>query len=348
MARITLDDVAKKAGVSFKTVSRVLNNEYGVSEETTEKVKKAIAELNYVPNTAARSLSRGKARAIGLVIGWPVTSPYSTAMIEETLKESMHYGYSLALFSLDHGSSKRIIDACIGRQVDGLILDTVASENVSLAGQLNAMNIPCVVVHPNRKENYPKASFVQIDNIEAAKQAVSYLLALGHRAIGFICADIGLNQEDDRYDGYQKAFADAGIPLNKEWSFYGGGWTPEHSFGYGFAGTMHLLSTHKEITALFAETDEIAMGIVSAIWQMGLKVPDDISVVGFDDIMFASMIAPPLTTIHQPVDEIIRISVEHLIGMIDGNEHTPIDMILPTRLIVRETCKPPRRKEVEQ
>ncbi len=346
MARITLDDVAKKAGVSFKTVSRVLNNEHGVSAATEEKVKKAILELNYVPNTAARSLSRGKARAIGLVIGWPVTSPYSTAMIEDVLKECMRHGYGLALFSLDHGSPKRIIDAYLGRQVDGLILDTVAFENVILVEQMNLLKVPCVVVHPNHKEYYPGASFVQIDNVAAAKQAVSYLLALGHRSVGFINASLGLMQENERYRGYRDAFAEINLPFNKDWVFAGEGWLPEKSFYCGFAGAMHLLSNHKELTAIFAHTDEIAMGGASAIWQMGLCIPDDISLIGFDDITFASMIAPPLTTIHQPIDELMRITVEHLIGLIEGSKREPIDMILPTRLVVRETCKPPKREEV--
>jgi DNA-binding LacI/PurR family transcriptional regulator len=346
MARTTLDDVAKKAGVSFKTVSRVLNNERGVSEATAGKVRKAMAELNYVPNIAARRLSRGKARAIGLVIGWPVASPFSTAMIEDTLIESMRHGYGLVLFSLDHGSSKRIIDAFLGRQVDGLILDTVAFENITLVEQLKLLQVPCVVVHPNQKKNYPGASFVQIDNVAGAKQAVNYLLALGHRSVGFVNASVGLLQQDERYRGYSDAFAEMQLSFNKEWVFSGDGWAPDKSFYSGFAGAMHLLSAHKELTALFAHTDEIAMGCASAIWQMGLHIPDDISLIGFDDIAFASMITPPLTTIHQPIDEIIRITVEHLIGRIEGAQHEPIDMILPTRLVVRETCKPPKREEV--
>jgi DNA-binding LacI/PurR family transcriptional regulator len=346
VARITLEDVAKKAGVSFKTVSRVLNKEVGVSGDTAEKVRQAIAELNYVPNTAARSLSLGKARAIGLVIGWPVTSPYSTAMIDETLKESMHHGYGLALFSLDHGASTRIVDACIGRQVDGLIMDTVAAEDKELNSHINALKIPCVIIHPNQKENYPHASFVQINNIAAAKQAVSYLIALGHRAIGFIRADLGFAQEDERERGYREAFAEVGLACNKDWAFVGGGWVPEKAFYSGFAGAMHLLANHKELTALFAQTDEIALGVASAVWQMGLRIPDDISIIGFDDIIYASMIAPPLTTIHQPIDEFIRIAIEHLIGTIEGRKLEPIDMILPTRLVVRESCKPPKREKV--
>lgn len=346
MDRTTLDDVAKKAGVSFKTVSRVLNNEQGVSEATAEKVRDAIAELNYVPNIAARRLSRGKAQAIGLVIGWPVASPFSTAMIEDTLKESMRHGYGLVLFSLDHGSSKRIIDAFLGRQVDGLILDTVAFENITLVEQLKLLHVSCVVVHPNQKENYPGASFVQIDNVAAVKQAISYLLALGHRSIGFISAGFGLNQEDERFQGYQDAFAEMELSFNKDWVFSGEGWLPDKAFHCGFAGAMHLLADHKDVTAIFAQTDEIALGCASAIWQMGLHIPEDISLIGFDDIAFASMITPPLTTIHQPIDEIMRITVEHLIRRIEGSQHEPIDMILPTRLVVRETCKPPKREEV--
>ncbi len=341
MVQITLKDVAKKAGVSFKTVSRVLNNEPNVAAKTSEKVKKAIEDLNYVPNSAARNLSRGRAMTIGLVVGWPVKSPYSSSLIDYTLKESVRNGYRLTLFSMEDGVSDQIVQAFLGKQVDGVILDTNPAEDKDLTCQLNALNVPYVVVHPNIKSDSRKTSFVRIDNVAGAKQAVEYLIQLGHRSIGYISNSLSPSQEDERLDGYRIALSEAGIPFRSEWVF------EDDSLPYqaGFTGAMHLIHNYKEITAIFDGTDEIALGTMSALWQLGLKIPDDISVIGFDDIFYASMITPPLTTIHQPIDEISSAAVKQLIQTIDGPGTDPVDIIMPTRLVVRETCKPPHCKD---
>jgi LacI family transcriptional regulator len=116
----------------------------------------------------------------------------------------------------------------------------------------------------------------------------------------------------------------------------------ELAFQVGFTGAQQLIRSHPELTAIFAENDEIAMGVLNAIWQMGLKIPDDISVVGFDDISYATMITPPLTTIHQPIDQIASTAVKQLIQTIDDPLTQPIDTVMPTRLVIRDTCKPPR------
>lgn len=337
MYRTTLEDVAKRAGVSTKTVSRVLNNEPNVAADTYEKVKIAIADLNYVPNIAARNLSRGKAMALGLVIGWPVNNPYSSSLIDYTLRESMHDGYGLSLFSIEDGATGQIIQAFRGRQIDGIILDTNPADDEDLIAQLNALKVPYLVVNPNRKGGHRKASFVEIDNEGSAKEAVNYLIQLGHTSIGYISDKSEFKHLVERLRGYRKALADSGIPFRKEWVFEDSGLT----FQIGFTGTMHLLSKYKEITAVFCGTDDMAMGAMSAIYQLGLNIPNDISLVGFDDIFYASIISPPLTTIHQPIDEIARTAVKQLIKMIDDPNTEPVELILPTRLVIRETCKSP-------
>jgi DNA-binding LacI/PurR family transcriptional regulator len=338
MARITLKDVAKQAGVSFKTVSRVINHEPNVTVETYEKVNQAIAELHYVPNLAARSLSRGKSKAIGLLTGWPVITPFTSTLIEQCLLESNQNGYSMVLFFHGKDSVKKVVDAYLGKQVDGIILDTNAADDEELTHQLNALNIPYVVIHPNRKNGHSNASFIQIDNTEAAKQAVDYLIKLGHRAIGYIAYRSGLNHEEERFCGYRRALDEAGIRPCNDWVFIGN----SSGFQLGYTGAKELIHNHPELTAIFTEIDEIAMGVISAIWQMGLKVPDDISVVGFDDISYATMITPPLTTIHQPIIEIARTAVKHLINLIESPDAEHIDLVMPTQLVVRDTCKAPR------
>jgi DNA-binding LacI/PurR family transcriptional regulator len=338
MARVTLKDVAKRAGVSFKTVSRVINHEPNVAVETYEKVNRAVIELNYVPNLAARNLSRGRARAIGLVSGWPVNTPFTSTLIEQCLDECNQKGYSMVLFSLGKDIARRIADAYLGKQVDGIVLDTNAAEADELKDQLNTLKIPYVIIHPNRKLGHSNASFVSINNIEAAKQATSYLVKLGHRSIGYITYRSGLNQEEERLRGYCLALEEAGLPTCKDWVYEG----TDTAFKLGYNGASQLISRHPEITAIFTETDDIAMGVVSAVWQMGLKIPDDLSVVGFDDISYATMITPPLTTIHQPIIEIARTAVKLLISRIENPATDHIDLVMSTQLVVRDTCRPPR------
>ena len=335
MPRITLEDVAKIAGVSSKTVSRVLNNEPNVASETFDKVQRTIAELNYVPNLAARNLSRGRSMAIGLTMGWPVTSAFTSTLIDFAMRESAENGYSLALFSLETGISKKIVDAFRGKQIDGIILDTRTADDQDLIYQLDSLNVPYVVIHPNQRTSFEKTSIVRIDDQLAAQQATDYLIRLGHASIGLISHDLELKQQDERLKGYLSALKNANLPFRDEWIAKGSG----SEFQVGFSGILKLLPHNQELSAIFMETDEIAMGALSALWKMGMKVPDDISVIGFDDIPYASMIVPPLTTIHQPIDKIASVAVKQLIKAIDDPNARPIDIVMPTRLVIRDTCK---------
>jgi len=333
MAQITLDQVAKKAGVSAKTVSRVLNDEPNVSERTARLVKKVIKELNYVPNLAARNLSRGKARAIGLVLGWPINTPYSSSLIDYSLVACDKFHHHLVLFSKTSDVSSKVLDAFLGKQIDGVILDKNAAEDDDLSRQLNSINIPCVVINSDQKENHPHASFVRIDDFAAAVNAVEYLIEMGHRAIGYIGNSTDTEQINMRLAGYYQALNDANIPVNEDWVYLELGSTS--GFRIGVTGARQLLSKKARITALFAITDDIAMGAISSIWAHGLNVPGDISVVGFDDVYYSSLMVPPLTTIHQPIDEMANQAVK----LISDGEARPEDLVLPTHLVVRGTCK---------
>jgi LacI family transcriptional regulator len=337
MATVTLDDVAKRAGVSKKTVSRVLNNEPRVAAPTLEKVKSAIAELDYVPNVSARKLSSGKTMAIGMVFGWQVSGPFVSELIESALQESNRHDYNLFLYSIANNDPMKVIEAYLGKQVDGFILDTLAGKNKELVHRLNSLNVPYVLIHPTSKREHPNASFVRINDELAAKQATEYLLRLGHRCIGYIGFHAGITVEKDRLSGYQQALQEAGIPFREEWAVRRYGTSP---FGIAYELVTDLISHQKQLTAVFASTDALAMGALSAIWHMGLRIPDDISVIGFDDIAYASMTAPPLTTIHQPLDEIASLAVRLLIDKIEDPSAKPVDLVLPTRLVVRDSCKP--------
>jgi DNA-binding LacI/PurR family transcriptional regulator len=338
MAHANLEDVARLAGVSTKTVSRVINNESNVAAETLERVKRAIADLNYVPNAAARNLSRGRAMAIGMVVGWSARAAFFSMLTDSLLRDTVRRGYSLVLFPGDGNAAHRVHRALLGRQIDGVILDSPAGDDAELVGRLEAMGTPHVVIHPNHPDRFSQASFVRIDNFAGAKLATGHLIDLGHRRIGFVSFPSD-RPGNERLSGYRAALEEAGIAFDPGLVYE----TLESPVQIGYRGALQLLPSHREITAIFGATDEIAMGALTGLWQLGLKIPDDVSVVGFDDIYLASNITPPLTTIHQPIDEISRAAVGMMVDMIKGATHVRRDVVLPTELVVRESCRPPRQ-----
>jgi DNA-binding LacI/PurR family transcriptional regulator len=326
------------AGVSTKTVSRVINNEANVAADTAERVKRAVARLNYVPNSAARSLSRGRAMAIAMVAGWSVNTAYSSMLIDNLLRDTMRSDHSLMLFPSDARTAERVAAAFLGQQIDSIVLDSMAADNPALIERLHALKRPYVVLHPNYLDKYERGSFVRIDNFAASKQATDYLTGLGHRAIGFVSFPTN-TPGNERTTGYRAALEQAGVDFRADYIFE----AFDRPVQIGYQGALQLLSNHPEITALFAATDEIAVGTLTAIWQLGMKVPEDISVVGFDDISLASVITPPLTTIRQPMEEISRAVVQMAIDMVENPHGERLDLVLPTELVVRNSCLGPRR-----
>jgi len=334
-SRVTLEDVARISGVSMKTVSRVINNEGNVAPATLERVLDSIAKVKYVPHVAARNLSRGKATAIGLVAGWSVNSLFSSTLVADVLHETSRRKYNLVLFARGPDVADRVGEAFLGQQVDGIILDSQAALDSQLTHLLDSMGKPYVVIHPKSSDAYGRGSFVRIDEPGGAKQATEYLIGLGHRNIAVLSYPGGTSATNKRVEGYRLALEQAGIPFDKELVFESQGASTE----IGLKGIAELFARGKEFTAVFAVTDEIALGAVNAIWHLGLKVPDDVSVVGFDDTFLASAINPPLTTIHQPIDEISRSAVELVIRMVEDPTVGREDVVLPTSLVVRDSCR---------
>ncbi len=314
----TLKDVAKEAGVAFKTVSRVINNEPNVSKETKEKVEAAIKKLNFTPNLIARSLSCKKIMNIGIAVGWPIESFYVSQLLSETLKACTEKEYNLSVFSTagDVKNAKdRIIAASSGLIVDGLILDTVTSSDKEFLEKLEALNIPFVIIHPTDLDESIAYDYVTIDDFAGAKKAVSYLIGLGHKNIGCIIGD-SFTEAKDRYDGYKSALKDASLPcpskslcLSKDLTAY--------SVGYKYA--TELIKENESLTAIFCESDEIALGAITALINAGKSIPEDISIIGYDDSYAASLAMPSITTIHQPIDKIAKTAVEMLVKRIENN-----------------------------
>jgi LacI family transcriptional regulator len=276
--------------------------------------------------------------AIALVAGWSVNTAYSSMLIDNMLKDTLRVDHSLMLFPSDGRTAARVAAAFLGQQIDSIVLDSMAAQNPGLIDRLDALRRPYVVLHPNYLDRYAGASFVRIDNFAGAKQATDYLIGLGHRSIGIVSFPSEM-PGNERLSGYRAALEQAGIGFRPDYVHE----SLDRPIQIGYRGALDLISSHPEITAVFAATDEIAMGTLTAIWQLGLKVPEDISVIGFDDISMASLITPPLTTIHQPIEEISRAVVEMAIGLVENPHQERVDLVLPTELVVRNSCQAPRR-----
>ncbi len=275
--------------------------------------------------------------AIAMVAGWSVNTAYSSMLIDHMLKDTTSIDHTFMLFPSDSGTADRVAAAFLGQQIDSIILDSMAAENPDLIDRLRSLKRPYVVLHPNYLDRYEGGSFVRIDNFQAAKNATDYLIGLGHREIGFVTFPVNM-PGNERLSGYRSALEHAGIGYRSDYvreSF-------DRPVQIGYQGALQLMSDHPEITALFAATDEIAIGTLTAVWQLGLKVPEDVSVIGFDDISLASNITPPLTTIRQPIGQISRAIVEMAINLAEDPHQERVDLVLPTELVVRNSCQKPR------
>lgn len=329
-------DVAKLAGVSRTTVSFVLNDVPGVkiSPETRQRVLEAARELNYYPTAAARSLASGKTHRIGLILGEGQKRLSADAFLPAFLQgvtALVHQrGYLLVLqMAEDVPSHEAYARLLREQQVDGLILSGPRSDDPLLAelaedrfplilhGQLDDSTLPCV----------------DVDNKAGAYQAVTHLIGLGHRRIGFISnAPLFYSGTQDRYAGHKQALAEYDIPLQRELVR-----TAAFLPATGRAAMEELLVLPERPTAVFVASDVVAIGAMGAIQSAGLHIPDDVAVVGFDDIFLAAHLQPPLTTVRVPAYGLGWTAAQVLISLIEGDEDVS-SVMLETELVVRESC----------
>jgi len=334
--RVTLADVAKLAGVSPKTVSRVINGEKYVAYETAERVRRALAQVQYVPNSPARSLSRGRAGMIGLGIGWEMSSAFAGRLVDEILECASKAGYGLMLFTNTAADVERLVGSYKGGQIDGVILGSIPGEEPVVIERLKSCGLPYVVIHPSDVSFHAHTSIVRVNDAQGVHKATQYLLHLGHRAVAFIGAKRNAVWARDRLEGYKQALAEAGVEVNPKWLYL----SPDLPLRVGFQGGMEMLTRAPEVTALVCATDEIAIGALSAAWQYGKHVPEDLSVVGFDDIPVASVVTPPLTTVRQPFEVLAQTAFDLLLERLGNSAAEPQSVVLPTELVVRESCRP--------
>lgn len=333
MKKLTLEEVAKLAGVSRATVSRVVNSPERVSLKYRERVLKIIKETGYQPNQAARILASRRSNIIGLIIPSRAdlifTDPYFAALITGISRACNTHNYTLALFFQSQQEQDQVYQRALGAGLlDGLIV-TADKITDPLIPQIIARRIPAVYVgRPLDKTN---TSFVDVDNVAGAYMAVSHLIRLSYQRIATITGPMSSTTSIDRHEGYVKALTERNRPVEDALIVCG-----DFTQDSGYTAMRQLLP-HKP-DAVFAATDTMALGAIQAIREANLTIPDDIAIVGFDDLPPAIIADPPLTTIRQPVNQSGILAVEMLIDLLETGSDMPRHTILPTDLIIRATC----------
>ena len=312
MMRATIDDVARIAGTSRKTVSRVVNNEPNVSEATRKLVQDAIAALKYRPLTSARSLATNRSFMVGLL--YDNRSPSYIMEVQAGVLEAceaQHYSMMVQpLVSASPDFVERVEDILTRHRPDGLILTPPITDHAPLLKSLRRNGIPFASISPRHPE---KQFGVILQEREAAAEMVAHLVALGHACIAHIVGDQGHGAGVWRLAGYRDGLKRAGLKEEPAYMVPG-----RFSFGSGVAAARKLLALKPRPTAIFAADDDMAVGTIWAASEAGLSVPRDLSVCGFDDTAIATQVWPPLTTIHQPVQEMARRATDELLRLVLG------------------------------
>lgn len=339
-SRVTSHQVAKRAGVSRTTVSFVLNNVPGanISEETRARVLQAAAELGYVPNAAARSLVSGQTLTLGLVVSHAEhlkVDAYIPQLLYSLSHTSHQHGYRVLLETVEDVSRADVyLELVRGQRIDGLIVLNLRSDDKQLP-ELIRRNFPVVLIGFRRWEELEEKVYaVETDDLEASSRATQHLIGLGHTRIAHITfSPDNYFATQTRHQGYRLALEAAGLEYNPKLVRFG-----NYSAASGYEAMQKLLRRKPYPTALFAGNDTIALGAMAAIHEKGLRIPQDIAVVGYDDIPTAPYLIPPLTTIQIPAVEQGRLAVEMLSGLIRGVVPERRQIRLPAPLIVRASC----------
>jgi LacI family transcriptional regulator len=331
--KLTIRQIAKLAGVSRSTVSRVINDHPSVSPETREQVLHVVAETGFHPDPIARSLSSRRADIIGLVVPLAIQSlfedPFFPRLMQGISKGCDNHDYTLTLFLLHSLEEEAKLYARISRRqlLDGVIV-TATRGGDPLIPQLIANRIP-FVMHGRHED--PRVSFVDIDNVTGAHTAVTHLVRLGRRRIALITGPSGSLAAEDRKRGYLDALQQRRVPVDGSLIIHG-----DFTETSSYEAMQHLLPYEPD--AVFVASDSMALGALRALREAGKRVPEDMAMVGFDDMPQAATADPPLTTIRQPIQRTGVLAVEMLIDILENGAEPARRVILPTELVIRASC----------
>ncbi|OBX08067.1 substrate-binding domain-containing protein [Gallibacterium genomosp. 3] len=327
----TMKDIARIAKVSTSTVSHVINNSRYVSDEMREKIMKVVHELNYTPSAVARSLKVKETKTLGMLVT-ATSNPFFAEVVSGVEHYCNQHQYNLIISSTDGDEARLLqnIQTLIQKQVDGLLLMYSDSRH-SIVKQLN-VQLPMVIM-----DWWPTA--LNADRIYENSESGAYLatktlIEQGHQKIAIITGKLDKSLAHNRLIGYKKALQDANLTVHPEWII-----ESHFDFEGGVEGMKKLLQCTDRPTAIFACSDTIAVGVYQVAWQHGLRIPEDLSVIGYDNIMLSQYLTPPLTTIHQPKAELGELAVETLLQRIKSPQQEYKTLMLEPQLIWRQSIK---------
>lgn len=332
---VTIVDVAKEAGVSYSTVSRVVNNKTYVKPETRARVLMAMTRLGYQANLQARSLAGGRSNVIGLLVT-ELTTQYMGEIvrgIEEVLTANQ---YELMLYTTHRKKAKEsaFVNMMARGLADGLLI-VLPREPEAYLRSLRQRNFPYVLIDQFGIDDSDLS--VTAANRDGGYEATKHLISLGHRRIGMITGWMDMISAIQRLEGYRAALADHQIDYDKNLVFVG-----DFTQSSGYQGANTLLDLEAPPTAIFASNDMAALGVMDAVRDRGMRVAADISIIGFDDVPVATAVTPALTTVQQPLSEMGLRATQMLVNLIQDPEQAQCSIILPTTLIVRGSTASPR------
>ena len=330
---MNLEQIAKLSGVSRSTVSRVINNDPNVSEVTREKVLQVVKRVNYTPNAAARGLAAGRTHVLGLVIPMGVsalfTDPYFPILIQGVSAACNAREYSVMLWLAEPEYERRMIRQIMySGLVDGVIVSSMLM-NDQLVQALAGGELPFMLV--GRHPTDTRVSYVDSDNVGGAREAVTHLLRLGRMRVATITGPQNMIAGADRLHGYLLALRDRNLLSDPDWIVEG-----DFTETGGYRAMQQLLPRRPD--AVFVASDMIAVGAMRTLREAGLRIPEDVALVGFDDLPPAARTEPALTTVRQPTYRLGTTTVDALLDLIDHPDSFPRRIVLPTELVVRASC----------
>ncbi|MGE5581066.1 MAG: LacI family DNA-binding transcriptional regulator [Bacillota bacterium] len=329
-------EIAKLAGVSSATVSRVINNDPRVSLETASQVRKIISKYGYVQNVIARNLRMASTKTIGFLIP-DISNPFFSAVLTGIEAVCAKYGYNILLenTSEDFLKEQAAIDTLLKQRIDGIVA-IVVDESGEQLKRFQTMNVPVVLI--DRRTHYKDYDCVVIDNVGGVSSGVDYLLRLGHIKIAIIHGRKNITPGEERLQGYINTMKKAGIDINPDYVM-DGNFTEEGAYSC----TRELLQLSSPPTAIISANNIMTMGVYKALADMRVRIPHEISVLGFDDFPLAAYLSPPISIINRPTVEMGKIATEMLFERLHEEfTQSPREKVLPTNLIIRGSCAHPK------
>jgi LacI family transcriptional regulator len=328
----SLKDVAGRAGVSFQTVSKVLNGGGSVAPATLERIQRAAAEVGYVPNVLARGLVTRGTKTLGIIAADPSDHVLGQFVVAAEL-EAQRRGWATVVANVDALGTDvgRYVEVLSQRRVDGILMAAPQAESDPALGARLRGRLPVVSLYAIQGLRVP---LVGSDHVQTGMLAVRHLILHGHTAVGVLSGTLGRRVTAARMSGYARAFSEASIEVADDTLIEEGDWTAAG----GYLATMRLLDRAPELTAIFAHNDYMAMGALRALYERGLAVPGDVAVVGCDDAPVAAYTVPSLTTVRVPFEDTGRVAMSLLLRMIDGDVAPTTSTLLPVELVARASC----------